>query len=256
MLAFFFVFVLGLCVGSFLNVCVLRMLSSESIFFPGSNCPLCKSPIKPKDNIPVLSFILLSGRCRSCGEKISVMYPLVELATGLLFALAWLRFGFSLELVRGCFLVFLVLSTSLTDIREGVIPNLLIYVFGLLGILTALQYGVPGLYRSLLGITLGIVVLGIIALFGRIVFRKPAMGEGDIKLIGAVGAYLEGDGVLLTLYIAVIVGGIYGIFTVIFRRKALQDRIPFGPFIGLSALLVLFFSDGILSLIGRILGFS
>ena len=256
MLAFFFIFVLGLCIGSFLNVCVLRMLSSESIVFPGSHCPLCQSLIKPKDNIPVLSFILLSGRCRSCGMKISVMYPLVELATGLLFALTWLRFGFSLELVRGCFLIFLVLSTSLTDIREGVIPNPLTYVFGLLGILTALQYGVPGLYRSLLGITLGIVVLGIIALFGRIVFRKPAMGEGDIKLIGAVGAYLEGDGVLLALYIAVIVGGIYGIFTVIFRRKALQDRIPFGPFIGLSALLVMFFSDDILSLIGKILGFS
>jgi leader peptidase (prepilin peptidase)/N-methyltransferase len=222
---------LGLVLGSFLNVCIFRLPAGLSVVSPRSRCPRCERPIPWHENIPVLSYVLLRGRCRGCAQRISLQYPLVELATGAIWAAMAMRYGPSLAGFSSAVFLTLLLGIALTDAREYIIPN----EFSVGGLLLGLGFAaVPGgmpLLRALLGAALGFGCLYLVALIGQWVFRKEAMGGGDIKMMAMVGAFLGPAGAILTIFLGALLG------TLIFGPIALVTRrlVPFGIFLALGA---------------------
>jgi leader peptidase (prepilin peptidase) / N-methyltransferase len=231
--------VFGLLLGSFLNVCVYRWPLDQSVVSPPSHCPSCDERVRAFDNIPVLSWIFLRGRCRHCGNPISIQYPLVELAVGLIWAgVAW-RFGADWEAVRGGVFLTLLFGISLTDARFYIIPD----QFSLGGL--ALGLGLAGLSgaitftQAVLGAVVGFGLLWLVAWGGSLLFKKQmaaagvdqAMGGGDIKMMAMVGAFLGISGVFLTVFLGSLVGVlIFGPISAMTKRL-----IPFGIFLAAGA---------------------
>lgn len=221
----------GLAVGSFLNVCVTRWPEEESVVTPPSRCPRCKASIHWYDNIPVVSYLLLRGRCRSCGERISLQYPLVETATALLWVGAFLRYGLELEALRTAIFLTILLGIALTDARFYIIPNEF-SVGGLaLGLALAPLSGGATMLQSLAGAALGFALLWAVATLGKLAFKKEAMGFGDIKMMAMVGAFVGPAGVLLTIFLGAFLGA------VIFGPISLKTGklVPFGIFLAMGA---------------------
>jgi leader peptidase (prepilin peptidase)/N-methyltransferase len=220
----FVVLVLGLVVGSFANVLIYRIPRRLSIVRPGSFCPECKAPLTVNEKIPVLSFLTLGGKCAHCGKKISPRYPIVELAN----ALGWLGVfaveGFTFPGVVGCILFTGLLVASATDLTQGVIPNKLCLGLGIFG-LAAME--------RLLGAVVGGGLLLIFAVLGRLVFKREAMGGGDLKLLAASGAFLGWKLVLVAAFIAVVAGALYGAVYKIITKK---ETLPFGPFLAVGVM--------------------
>jgi len=297
---FFFLF--GIVIGSFLNVCISRIPEDISVITPGSRCPRCETPIKPYDNIPVLGWILLRGKCRNCHLPISSMYPLVEVLTGLFFVLTYYTFGITLPtfkfLLFGCLLIILIV----TDFRVRLLPDAVNWFgFGLAlafatrvspddpagsVILQLLGHAIaPGFFSSpasgsplfirflsvldaLLGAAFGSLLLWGAAALYKLVRKRDGMGMGDVKMMAMVGAFLGVSGAFLTILIGTLLGSIIGLATVValylsgwqrplaeraHRRKlgslnglrwtlAAQYQLPLGTFLGIAALLVVFFS--------------
>jgi len=240
------IFILGLIVGSFSNVCIYRIPKSESIVYPASHCPKCHSKIKPVDNIPLLSFILLKGRCRNCKSKISIQYPIVELVTGLIYLIIYLIYGLSIQT-----LVYIILSSALIiiafiDLNEEIVPD----VISLPGIVIGfiLSFFVP--YISFINSALGIVVGGgiilVIGLAGSVIFKKEAMGGGDVKLAAMIGAFLGWRYIVISLFLGFFVGALAGIILILSKIKNREDAIPFGPFIVLGSFITLFWGEKII----------
>ena len=194
-----FVAVFGLCFGSFYNVVILRGLSGESIAFPGSKCPKCDTPLKWWHNIPLMSFLLLRGKCAFCGCKISVQYPLVELITMLMFLGVYFKWGFGLKTLFICGIFSLFLITMVTDIKERVILTHHAYILAGVGLLYSVFGGVNAIYESLLGILVGIVVMEILARLGYLFAGQRAFGEGDSYIAAALGAIFGWQNVLIIL---------------------------------------------------------
>lgn len=202
-----FIFLIGLCVGSFLNVVILRAFSEESIVFPGSKCPSCQNPLKWYHNIPIISYLVLRGKCAFCKDVISFQYPIVELATGLLFVAVAYKFGFSLNTIFMLIFVALFVVISATDIKEKVVFDIHTYIIVLAGLIYNL-FNIGHLYlgdkvfslghfsiginnsfiASVMGILLGIVVMEIFARFGYLVAGTRAFGEGDTYIAAGLGA--------------------------------------------------------------------
>jgi leader peptidase (prepilin peptidase)/N-methyltransferase len=240
-----FVCYAGACVGSFLNVCIYRIPREESIVWPGSHCPKCGKPIRFYDNVPILSYLVLRGRCRFCKDRISPRYVLVEALMAVLFLLIWLRYGLdprtpvymmmAAGLVLGTFVDFehMIIPDRVT--LGGVVAGLILspLVPSLHGATTA--WG--GLKASLLGAVLGAGILWVVGEVGRLAFKKDAMGMGDVKLLGGIGALLGMQAVLFTIVISSLVGSVVGVSLICSKRKAWQSRIPYGPYIALAALL-------------------
>ncbi|MGW8268506.1 MAG: prepilin peptidase, partial [Longimicrobiales bacterium] len=179
--------VLGLVLGSFLNVCTLRWPTDESVVHPPSHCPGCGSPIQWFDNVPVLSYLLLRGRCRSCGVAISPQYPMVELASGLIWAGVFLRLGLSFEAVRGALFLTILLGIAVSDARFYIIPDQFSLGGTVLGLAMAPLPGGLSILDSFLGALVGFGMLWIVAKLGTWLFTKDAMGGGDVKMMGMVG---------------------------------------------------------------------
>jgi len=241
------VFLFGLCIGSFLNVCIHRIPASQSIVFPGSACPRCAAPIRFYDNIPVLSYLWLLGKCRQCKSPISVRYPLVELLTGLFALAVYAKFGLSLAaLVYFVFIAVLILITFI-DLDHRIIPDVLslpgIAVFFLAGL------ALPNIHwlDSLLGILVGGGSLYLVALVYYLLTRKEGMGGGDIKLLAMIGALVGWKGVLFTIFVSSAVGTVAGLGVMLFTRQNLKLAIPFGPFLAIGAATYLFFGSRVLS---------
>jgi len=239
------VFVFGSCVGSFLNVCIYRIPRGESIITPASHCPICGNHIAWYDNIPILSFLLLRGRCRHCSQRISPRYPLVEALTALLFLAVWLRFGPGwltpvYWLATGGLIV-----ASFVDLEHMIIPDRIsmggIPAGLLLSVLFpemhAQQSRLAALGWSLAGAATGAAALWAIGVLGKLVFRREAMGWGDIKLLGAIGAFLGWQGVVFSIIASSIVGSIVGIYLVLSGNSEWQGRIPYGPYLALGAMI-------------------
>ena len=226
--------VLGLMLGSFLNVCIVRWGAEpkQSVVRPRSRCPRCGASLKAWDNVPVLSWLLLRGKCRSCGMPISPMYPLVELATGLIWAcMAW-HVGPTLHALGGAVLFTILLGIALTDFRNYIIPDEFTLGGLVIGLLLALAEGMPALGTALLGAAVGFGTLWLVGWAGTALFKKEAMGGGDIKMMAMVGAFTGWPGVLLTIFLGAVIAVLIFIPILLFRRDKL---VPFGIFLALGA---------------------
>jgi len=237
----FFIFLLGLIVGSFLNVCIYRLPRNQSIVRPPSHCPQCGTKLKPWDLVPVVSFLLLKGKCRYCRTKINWRYPLVEFLTGLVFFLLFTVFGlipfFVYSAVFACFLIII----TFIDFEHQLILDKVNYpglVVGLLGSLLT-----PGLsfVDALFGMFAGGGLLLLIA-----VVTRGGIGGGDVKMGAMVGAYLGWPLVLLALLLAFAGGAIVGVILIIMKLKTRKDYIPFGPYIAIGALVTMLFGQQII----------
>jgi leader peptidase (prepilin peptidase)/N-methyltransferase len=238
---------LGLIIGSFLNVCIHRLPKGESLVYPGSRCPACLTPIRPWENIPLVSFILLGGRCRTCRHPISWRYPLVEALTSVLFVLAVQRFGVTLE--TAFLLVFLcgLVVASFIDLDCYIIPNAVTLPGIPLGLLAGILVGEPPFLDRLIGTLAGAGFLYLVLFYGGVFYGQDAMGEGDLNLIALVGAFLGWRAVVLTILVACLVGSAVGIALILTRRLDRRQHIPFGPFLSLGAVVALFWGKQLIT---------
>ncbi len=241
---------LGLIVGSFSNVCIYRIPKNESIIFPASHCSKCRKTIKPIDNIPLLSYILLKGRCRHCKSKISIQYPIVELLTGLIYLIIYLIYGLTIQT-----LIYIILSSALIiiafiDLNEQIIPDVISLPGIVIGFILSFFVTYISFVDSILGI-LGIAVGGgiilIIGLGGSVIFKKEAMGGGDIKLAAMIGAFLGYRYIIISLFLGFFLGALTGIILIMAKIKSREDVVPFGPFIVLGSFITLLWGEQIIS---------
>lgn len=237
----------GAVVGSFLNVVILRLPSEEeSIVFPASHCPKCKTPLHWYENIPVLSYLFLLGRCGHCKKRISMQYPLVELAMAGLAAALIYRYSVSLEFF--CLFVFTaaLLVIIVIDIHHQIIPDVISLPGIVLGFIFSLFSATLTWQSSLIGIAVGGGVLYAIAL-GYFLLRKiDGMGGGDIKLLAMIGGWLGWQSLPFVIFTSSLGGTIVGLLAMMYQKKGGRTRIPFGPFLSIAALVFIFFQDQIL----------
>nr|HID58027.1 prepilin peptidase [Desulfobacterales bacterium] len=236
----FIVFIFGVTVGSFLNVCIYRIPVGLSVVSPRSICPKCNTPIPFYDNIPILSYVLLKGRCRHCGDHISFRYPVIELVSGL-FALAILfQYGLSIRgLILYIFIASLLVITFI-DIDYTIIPDAITVPGIFAGFLTSFISSQVTYKESLLGVLLGGGSLYIVAWTYHLLTGKEGMGGGDIKLLAMIGAFLGWHAVLFTIFVASVLGTLSGLTIMLFSGGDLRLAIPFGPFLALGAMAYLF----------------
>ncbi len=243
LLLVFIVFVFGSVIGSFLNVCIYRIPAGVSIVTPRSRCPQCGMPIRWYHNVPVLSWLLLKGRCADCGAGVSVRYPLVEALTGLLFVLFLYRFAFHPVTPVMWLLSALLVTISFIDLDHQIIPD----VISLPGIPVGFlcSFAIPWVtwQESLLGILLGGGSLWGIALTYEFLTKKEGMGFGDVKLLAMLGAFLGWTAIFPIIFLGSILGTLVGVPLMLFKKANSQLAIPFGPFLSLGALLHVFFID-------------
>jgi len=236
----FFFFALGCCLGSFFNVVIHRLPRGESIVSPGSRCPSCGSGIAWYDNIPLLSYLLLRGRCRHCNARISLRYPLVELLTGVLVFLLYRQFGLGVS-----FFIFLVFAALLVliafiDLDTYLIPD----VLSLSGLAVGLAASFVGSHitwiDSVMGVLLGGGLFYAVAWAYQVLRKQDGLGGGDIKLLAMIGAFTGWQGVLFTIFLSSVVGTVVGLAVMLRRGQGMAARIPFGPFLSLAAICYLF----------------
>lgn len=239
-----FVILIGLSIGSFLNVCIYRIPEGKSIVFPPSSCTTCGEKIKAWDLIPVISFILLRGKCRGCGEKISIRYPLIEMLTAALFATLLYKFGLEIRTLIYAAIVSILIVIFFIDLEHMIIPDGLNLLLALMGITLNIAY-MGGNYKyallnMLYGLLLGGGIFFILALFG-------AMGGGDIKLIAALGLVFGWKLLIPLMFFSFLIGGIIGIALLVLKIKKIKDMIPFGPYIAVSSVIIVFFGSNLVN---------
>lgn len=237
----------GLCVGSFLNVVIGRLPAGRSIVRPGSSCPRCGSLIAWYDNLPIVSFLLLRARCRSCRESISWRYPTVELLCAVLFVMAYVRFGPGLHLASALVLLSALVAITGIDLDHQIIPDLLSLPGVAFGLLLSLAPGAIGWKASVLGVLVGAGVFLVIIGASSLALGQPGMGGGDVKLGAMLGAFLGWKLALLSILISVLVGGLLAGALLATGRKGRKDPIPFGPFLALGGAICLFWGDATLA---------
>jgi leader peptidase (prepilin peptidase)/N-methyltransferase len=241
----FFGGALGMIVGSFLNVCIHRLPLRESLVWPSSRCPHCRAELKAYDNIPVLSYLMLRGRCRSCGNSISMQYPLVEILTGILFLSAFMLFEPPLLYQRLLFACAMVVLFVI-DLEHRILPD----VITLPGMIVGLIFSFflpPGWLNSLIGLLVG---GGSLWLMGEIYFRlrhEEGMGFGDVKMLAMIGAFLGWKLMLLTLVLSSFIGSLVGVVMIVLKRGDMKYALPFGTFLAVGALVSAVAGDRIVS---------
>ncbi len=231
----------GLLLGSFYNVVGLRIPLKQSIVKPRSRCPYCQHTLRPYELIPVVSYLLQGGKCRRCKAPVSFLYPAVELATGLLFVLAPLLMGWTLELIIAWTLISLMIIVFVSDIKYMIIPDKVLLVFAVIFLLERIFLPLLPWWDSLLGAAAGFFLLLFIA-----VISKGGMGGGDIKLFAVIGLALGTKLVLLTFFFATLFGAVFGIVGMLIGKVEKGKPIPFGPYIALGSLTAYFFGQRIL----------
>jgi leader peptidase (prepilin peptidase)/N-methyltransferase len=231
----------GLIIGSFCNVVTYRLPQGKSIVTPGSQCRSCGNAIRPWDNIPLLSYLLLNGRCRACREPISPRYPAVEFISGMLFVWLYFKFGFSVLFAVYALMASTLLVVALIDFDHKIIPN----IITLPGIAIGLGLSLWALpitpLASLLGLLIGGTLFYLIALVS-----KGGMGGGDIKLIAMIGAFLGWQGVLFTIFSSALLGSLVGMMLILLGKKGRKDKVPFGPFLSCGAILFMLCGDALI----------
>lgn len=255
-------FIFGLIVGSFLNVCIYRIPEGKSIVFPPSHCTNCNKPIRFYHNIPILSYLFLGGKCSNCGNKISIIYPFVELITGLIALLLFYKLGFSLKTLIYMVFSFSLIVVTFIDLKHMIIPNLITFPGILIGFLFSLLITdwsaakklvvfldisnlgyivsrIPVL-DSFLGIIFGGGILLLIAYSYQLIRKREGMGMGDVKLLAMMGAFLGIKGVIFIIFVSSFIGSIIGISLILYNKGDLKYAIPYGPFLSIAALIYIF----------------
>lgn len=238
-----FVFFSGLCLGSFFNVCIWRIPRGESIVWPGSHCPKCNHVLAAWENVPLLSWLVLGGRCRQCRERISFRYFGVELLTAVLFTWVWWCYGWSVLTLLYIVFTGALLVGSFIDVDHMILPDRI--TLGGMAAGPVLSVLFPALHgesawqaalgQSCLGMAVGFGSLWLVAVVGRLILRKDAMGFGDVKLLGAIGACLGWKAVLFTILFSSLTGSLLGVGLMAAGKKELQSRLPYGPHIAAAA---------------------
>ncbi len=242
----FIIFTIGLVIGSFSNVCIYRIPRNESLVWPGSHCPKCSKQIKFYDNIPLISYIILKGKCRNCGEPIPLQYPIVELATGLFYLALYLFYGLQLIALVYMILCSVLIIISFIDLKVEIIPDTISLPFIVIGFLLSFFLRNINPLDSMLGIITGGGSLLLVAIFGSKLFKKEAMGGGDIKLAAMIGAFFGWKLTLLSLFLSFFLGSIIGIIVLAASKDKSNNIIPFGPFIALGAMISMFWGNAII----------
>ncbi len=237
------IFIFGIIIGSFLNVCIYRIPKGESIAFPPSHCGSCGHNLKVWDLVPIFSWLFLKGRCRYCGEKVSKQYPLIEGATGLLFVFLYLKFGFTIELLKYMIFASILIVIGIIDFKTQDVYDSTIFFLGISGVVfTIIEFFMDkqvSFVSIILGIAIPTLIIGIFAWFG-------AMGWGDVEIIGVVGLFLGFKLNMLNLFISIVLGGIAAVVLMIWKRRGGKDTMAFGPYIALSSYITLLFGSEIL----------
>lgn len=241
-------FVFGAIVGSFMNVCILRLPKEESIVFPGSHCVSCKRSIAWFDNIPLVSFFVLGRKCRHCAAPISWQYVGIELLTACTFVLFYQTFGLTVKGIAYLLFTLVIIVESAIDFRHRIIPDELTLPGIAAGLILSTVFPSlqnetvfwKGLVQSLLGMLVGGGFLYLLGTIAEFILKKEAMGGGDVKLLAMTGALLGWKAVLWTLFVSSLLGSVAGLFQ---RLRGGEEKIPFGPYLGLAAVLYLFVGE-------------
>lgn len=243
-------FIMGVVFGSFYNVCIFRIPEKLSIINPPSHCYNCNSRLKPLDLIPILSWIMLKGRCRYCGEKISYRYALIEFLTGILFLLVFNKYGYNIQTIYYLIFISMLIIITFIDIDHYIIPDCLIIFGSIVAILADILGQGIGIKNSLSGALICGGSMLILTSLIEFIVKKEVMGGGDIKLFAMTGLFLGIRGGLLTMLLSIYVGAFYGIIVIVNSRLKKQEynsMIPYGPFISIGALMVVLCGTNIIS---------
>lgn len=241
------VLVMGSAVGSFLNVCIVRIPKKLSIVFPASHCPLCEKAIPLYDNIPMVSYILLKGRCRFCRAPISFQYFLVELLTPLAGLLLFSLFGLTWSFLIAFIFTAALIVITFIDFEHQIIPDVISLPGILIGLACSLVVPWTDLISSLVGALAGGGILYAFAAGYYLITRKEGMGGGDIKLLAMIGAFLGWKGALTSLILGALLGSLVGIALMVIKGKNLKYAIPFGPFLSIGAFCALLAGDALVA---------
>lgn len=249
---YIFLFIAGASIGSFINVCIYRIPQNFSIVRPGSYCPECKSEIAFYHNIPLISYLLLRGKCVSCGVSISLRYPIIELLTGIITIFTYYKFGFSYEFLFYLNFIYFAILIAVIDYYTQKIYNSVIAALWFSGILLNLAFPVIDWSLALFGIFAGGSVMFLIAILGKVLFKKESMGMGDVKFSAAAGFFLGWKMVLISIYFGFILALLAIIILKIGNKIKSGNYIPFGPFIAAGLIIFVFFGNTIIGLYLRL----
>ncbi len=266
--AFLLTIILGASIGSFLNVVVYRLPAGLSLSHPPSRCPKCLTPLRKRENVPIVGWLMLKGKCAHCGTDISMRYPIVELITALLFLSIFLVYGFSLQTLGYWIFVSFLLALALIDLdtmtldsrlmKSGLVLGLAFQTTIAAALTGTLSGTIQGLMWAVLGAVLGLWGLDVLTWVGRFFFGPNAMGGGDAKLLAMIGAWLGIKFMFLSCFLGCIVGSIFGLAAIALKVLKRGNPFPFGPFLTLGAILSIFYGEilwsGYWSLVGKIYG--
>lgn len=233
---YLYILLIGLIIGSFLNVCIFRIPVNQSIVYPPSTCGSCGTRLKMIDMFPVINYIISGGRCKYCKAKYSFQYPLVELFNGILYLLIFYKYKISMEAIHLCILISLLLVISFIDYKYKIIPDRLI-IFGFIISIIFAFISKGNISNRLIGMLIGFGIFMLIAIVTN------AMGGGDIKLMALLGFIFGIKGILFITIFSFILGAVLSVGLLVSKIKSRKDEIPFGPFISLAALLYIFFGE-------------
>jgi len=253
-MVYLLIFVFGLIIGSFLNVCIYRIPRNESLVFPGSHCVLCKKSIKWYDNIPLLSYVLLRGKCRFCKASISPRYFFVELISAVCFLILFANFQFSYMFWIYSLLAFSLIVVTFIDLEFQIIPDRISLVGIFIGIILSVVFPSlmnaltwkKALLNSIIGALAGGGLIYLTGVLGQLAFKKESMGGGDVKLMAMIGAFLGWKLVILIFFLAPFFGAPIGIYVKLVKK---EDIIPYGPYISLASFVAMVWGHKILSLL-------
>lgn len=241
----FLVLIIGLCIGSFLNVCIYRIQREESIAFPPSHCISCGYELKAIDLIPVISYIFLTGKCRNCKEGISIKYPLVEILNGVLYLLIYLKFGLTLNFICYSLLVSLLIVISFIDLECRYIYSSTI----ISGLILATIYILIGIYTKDLSVVNNFLggAIGYLIIYLIVIITK-SMGQGDAEIAGLCGLFIAIKGILVSLFIAIVLGGLVATIILLFKLKERKSEMAFGQYIAIGTIMWIFIGEKISAL--------
>ncbi len=245
---YIWVMLVGLCIGSFLNVLIYRLPRHIKIALSRSSCPYCRMPIKMYDNIPVISYLLLAGKCRYCRAEISPRYPMVELLTAGVFVYFFWLYGLSWQFAVYSFLGAILLTIIFIDVEFQIIPDLLTIPGMVIGLGVSLLPSGIGIVSALIGLLVGGGFLYLIALLGDWLFKKESMGGGDIKMTAMLGAFLGWQKIVIIFFAGALIGLVISVVVMAFSKRVRSSRIiPFGPFLAIAAFLAILYGDAIIA---------